>query len=203
MRQRFMEDGFDNYHPHEVLEQVLFFVIPRANTNETAHALLNRFGSVEGVLDASTDELEQVPGIGRKAAEYLASLKENFAQSVLAEYRDKDSFDGFALAFLADFVCSPAKPGRLCVVLSDELGNVMAVHTVDAVPNDDGGIDCRKTAERIAQISGSAVCRIVTSDDELIDPERAAVLFRTVNGMGCRLEQILLTENGSLYLLVP
>lgn len=203
MRMRFEEDGFDNYRPHEVLEQVLFFVIPRANTNETAHALLEKFGTLENVLDASANELTEVPGIGRKAAEYLASLKENFAQSLLAEYRDKDSFDRFALAFLADLECSPSRPGRLYAVLMDELGNVMSVHSADAVMNDDGGIDCRKTAEEIARIAGSAVCRIVTADESLLDPEQASGLYRTVNGMGCRLEQILLTENGSLYLMVP
>lgn len=70
IRQRFAEDGFESYQPHKVLEQVLFTVIPRVNTNETAHALLDRFGFVEGVLDAPVDELTKIPGIGKTAADH-------------------------------------------------------------------------------------------------------------------------------------
>lgn len=50
MRERFSGRGFLGYQPHEVLEQFLYDVIPRGDTNETAHLLLQKFGSLDGVL---------------------------------------------------------------------------------------------------------------------------------------------------------
>lgn len=53
---------------HEMLELLLFSVIPRGNTNDTAHALIKRFGSLYNVFSASVEELMSVEGIGEKAA---------------------------------------------------------------------------------------------------------------------------------------
>lgn len=59
MRDRFYDGGevFDNFKPHEVLEMILYFTIPRRNTNELAHALIDRFGSFHGVLNADRNDL--------------------------------------------------------------------------------------------------------------------------------------------------
>ena len=74
MFQRFMESGFDGYQPHEILEVLLFEVQPRRNTNELAHRLLDRFGSLRGVLCADRDALMQVRGVGRVTADYITSI---------------------------------------------------------------------------------------------------------------------------------
>jgi DNA repair protein RadC len=57
MRDKFFNEGFKNFGPHEVIEFLLFFTIPRVNTNETAHRLLHRFGSVSALFDASKEAL--------------------------------------------------------------------------------------------------------------------------------------------------
>ncbi len=75
MREKFLHYGIDKYTPpHEVLEMLLFYAIPRKNTNPIAHALINRFGSLSGVLDASIDELCRVEGVGRGAATLLKMI---------------------------------------------------------------------------------------------------------------------------------
>jgi DNA repair protein RadC len=61
----------DALEDHEYLEALLFNAIPRINTNGIAHKLLARFGSFQGVLDASVSELKSVQGIGENAARYL------------------------------------------------------------------------------------------------------------------------------------
>ena len=71
MRQQFLEGGIDHFTPHQVLELLLFYAIPRQDTNETAHRLIKRFGSIGGVLDAEYDELCEVKGIGERTATLL------------------------------------------------------------------------------------------------------------------------------------
>lgn len=68
LRARFLEYGLDNFNDLNALELLLFYAIPRRDTNEIAHALLECFGSLEGVFYASERELLQVPGIGTNAA---------------------------------------------------------------------------------------------------------------------------------------
>ncbi|MBQ7983702.1 MAG: hypothetical protein IJ302_09030 [Clostridia bacterium] len=58
----------NNFVDHELLELLLFFAQPRVNTNETAHRLLRRFGSVRGVMEAPTAALLQVEGVGKRSA---------------------------------------------------------------------------------------------------------------------------------------
>ena len=58
----------------QVLELVLFYCIPRKDTNPIAHALLDHFGSLSQVLEASVEELQKVPGIGENTAIYLTML---------------------------------------------------------------------------------------------------------------------------------
>lgn len=68
MRHRFLEHGLDNFSDVNVLELLLFYAIPRRDTNELAHALLDHFGSLSAVFEASIRELESVTGIGEGAA---------------------------------------------------------------------------------------------------------------------------------------
>lgn len=56
---------------HEYLEVFLFNALPRKNTNDLAHRLLRRFGSVKGVFGAKLDELMTVQGVGESVASYI------------------------------------------------------------------------------------------------------------------------------------
>ena len=53
LKERFLKDGLDGFEPHNVLELLLFFAVPQRDTNEIAHQLINHFGSLSGVFDAS------------------------------------------------------------------------------------------------------------------------------------------------------
>ncbi len=73
LRERFLKEGLDSFRAHNVLELILFYAIPRKDTNELAHALLERFGTFSGVLDASVEELCKVKGISYSAAVLIKS----------------------------------------------------------------------------------------------------------------------------------
>ncbi len=76
MRAKVKEYGLASFAEHEALEYVLFFAIPRQNTNPIAHALLDRFGSFADVLEADEKELVTVPGVGPATAHFLHTLTE-------------------------------------------------------------------------------------------------------------------------------
>ena len=68
MKARYKDHGLDNFNDVNVLELLLFYAIPRKDTNEIAHALLDHFGSLDRVFEASIPELEAVPGVGESSA---------------------------------------------------------------------------------------------------------------------------------------
>ena len=74
VKNRFLAEGFDHFEPHNILEMLLFYAIPQKDTNELAHSLINRFGSLEKVFDASFDELLTVPGIKEHSATLIKMI---------------------------------------------------------------------------------------------------------------------------------
>lgn len=74
MWDRIKRFGFESLEPHEQLEVILYNPISRGNTNETAHEIIKRFGSVYAALIADPKELMKIKGVGPKVAEYLNSL---------------------------------------------------------------------------------------------------------------------------------
>jgi len=84
LRARFLEYGLDNFNDLNALELLLFYAIPRRDTNEIAHALLECFGSLEGVFYASERELLQIPGIGTNAAALIRLVPQLMKKSALS-----------------------------------------------------------------------------------------------------------------------
>lgn len=74
LRQRFRSAGLDAFAPHEALELLLTYAIPRRDVKPIAYQLMNRFGSLHAVLKASVDELKQVEGVGESAAILIAMI---------------------------------------------------------------------------------------------------------------------------------
>lgn len=71
-RARFRANGLNGFAPHEVLELILGYAIPRRDVNPLAHKLLKHFGTLHNVFDAQVDDLLRVEGIGEYAAVMLA-----------------------------------------------------------------------------------------------------------------------------------
>lgn len=74
LKNRFITEGLDGFEPHQILELILFYSIPRRDTNELAHLLINKYGSLSGVLEADPKDLSQTPGIGENSAILLSLI---------------------------------------------------------------------------------------------------------------------------------
>lgn len=70
-RAQFYDHGSDAFADHELLELLLFYGIARKDVNALAHALIEEFGSLEGVFSAPIEALEEIDGIGTQTAVLL------------------------------------------------------------------------------------------------------------------------------------
>ena len=90
LRERFRKTGVDGLHDYELLELLLTYAIPRRDVKPLAKHLIQRFGSLSGVLNASQRELEAVPGMGSTSATLIRLVKDLFGAYVGEKMTDKD-----------------------------------------------------------------------------------------------------------------
>ncbi len=76
LKTRFQKTGLEGFAEHEILELILFYAIPRQDTNPLAHALIDHFGSLYAVLSADINDLTEVKGIGENAASLIRLFKD-------------------------------------------------------------------------------------------------------------------------------
>lgn len=74
LRARFLTEGLDHFEDHQILELLLFYAIPRIDTNPVAHKLIDRFGSLSAVLEADPRDLASVDGIGSNVATFFTLI---------------------------------------------------------------------------------------------------------------------------------
>ena len=89
LRKRYLASGLDSFADHEVLELLLFQFLPYRDTNEIAHALIDKFGSLPNVLDATAEQLMTVKGISNVTAVNLSLLKQVFFRCQRSIVEDK------------------------------------------------------------------------------------------------------------------
>ena len=90
LKNRFLNEGLDNFEPLQVLELLLFYAIPRQDTNPIAHALLDHFGTLAQVMEAPVEELRKVPGMGDSAATFLSLVTSASRYYLKVESRKND-----------------------------------------------------------------------------------------------------------------
>lgn len=79
VKNEFFENGFnENTPPHKVIEMLLFYCIPRKDTNIIAHDLLDRFGSISNLIDAPIEQITDVAGAGINTAMFIKLLRTVF-----------------------------------------------------------------------------------------------------------------------------
>lgn len=88
LKKRFYEHGLESFTDIEALELLLFYAVPRRDTNEMAHRLLDFFGSYRAVMEADAYELAQVPGVGESAAGLIRLVAELGRRYGIAERKE-------------------------------------------------------------------------------------------------------------------
>ena len=89
VRKRFEENGLEGFYDHQVLEFLLFYGIPRKDTNDIAHNLLNKFGSLSAMFDTTVESLEE-SGLSYNAAILIKLISEVCARYYQDKYHQKE-----------------------------------------------------------------------------------------------------------------
>jgi DNA repair protein RadC len=88
LRRRVLDRGADSLADYELLEYLLFGVRRQGDTKPTAKALIDRFGSVAGVLAAPAAELATVKGVSEATIALIAVTAETARRAVREEIAD-------------------------------------------------------------------------------------------------------------------
>lgn len=90
LRKRYNDEGLENFDDVNVLELLLFYAIPRADTLSLAHRLISAFGSLKGVFDAPFDSLLQFEGLGERTAVFLKLIPDICSRYIMekSEYAE-------------------------------------------------------------------------------------------------------------------
>lgn len=90
VKERFLTYGVESFNEIQLLEALLFYGIPKKDTNDTAHLLLDTFGSFKKVLEADYKELVRINGIGENAASLIKFFQMASKKYLEFEYTKTD-----------------------------------------------------------------------------------------------------------------
>lgn len=201
LRETFLEHGLQSMNDINALELLLFYALPRRDTNETAHLLLERFGSLHGVFSAPFEDLREVDGIGDYAAALITLVPEIMKKSSLSRSREIRQIRSSAEAgeYLLPYfmneqdevvymLCLDTKRAVICCA---EMGRGV-VNTVDA--------NIRRMVEKALKVKASSVILAHNHPDGIAIPSReddifTKALYNALETVGIRLEDHIIVAD--------
>lgn len=201
LRETFLEHGLQSMNDINALELLLFYALPRRDTNETAHLLLKRFGSLHGVFSAPFEDLREVDGIGDYAAALITLVPEIMKKSSLSRSREirqiRNSADAgeYLLPYFMNeqdevvyMLCLDTKRAVICCA---EMGRGV-VNTVDA--------NIRRMVEKALKVKASSVILAHNHPDGIAIPSReddifTKALYNALETVGIRLEDHIIVAD--------
>ncbi len=151
MLERFRKQGLDGFNDHEALELLLYFAIPRGDTNPIAHRLMDTFHTYHSVIEATPEALASVEGIGEKTAALIVLVRETMRRYGI-DKAEKD-MQGLALdtsdkmsRYLSPYFTGISEE-RFVALATDIQGRVLGVQEISRGTIRATHIEIRKLAE--------------------------------------------------------
>ena len=201
LRARFAEHGLDSFNELNALELLLCYAIPRRDTNEIAHRLLNAFGSLSGVFQASMQELTSVPGIGENAATLILMVPQIVKKAHVSKAKEtkiiRNSTDAgnYLLPYFLDepdeIVMMLCLDNKRAVICCREMGRGV-VNCVDA--------NIRRMVETALKVKTTTVIVAHNHPNGVALPSReddnfTRTLYRSLGLLGITLEDHIIVAN--------
>ena len=201
LRERFAEHGLESFNELNALELLLCYAIPRRDTNEIAHRLLNAFGSLSGVFEASMQELTSIPGIGENAATLILMVPQLVKKARVSKAKEtkiiRNSTDAgnYLLPYFLDepdeIVMMLCLDNKRAVICCREMGRGV-VNCVDA--------NIRRMVETALKVKTSTVIIAHNHPNGVALPSReddsfTRTLYRSLGLLGITLEDHIIVAN--------
>ena len=148
VKSEFLTRGMEGWPAHRVLEMLLFYAIPQGDVNGVAHDLIERFGSLSGVFDATIEDLKTVPGVGEHSA-ILLKMMPQIGQAYVADRASKGvlvRYAGDAVEQLRPYFYG-ARNEMVYVLCTDGKGKLLGVRKVSEGCVESAEINIRRTVE--------------------------------------------------------
>lgn len=204
MRHRFLSGGLEHFADHEALELLLFYAIPRRDTNPIAHTLMDRYGSLSAVLAAPVEDLQKVDGIGESAAILLKLVPHICYKARLADAARQDlvlNTADRAGAYLLERFAGERNEViyQLCL---DRKGKMVACKRLGEGNIGSAALDIRRLVENAIHSNASAVILAhnhpsglaLPSDEDFVATDRAKAALATI---GVQLSDHLIVADGT------
>ncbi|VVT18159.1 DNA repair protein RadC [Rhizobium sp. EC-SD404] len=182
LRDRFRDQGASGLADYELLELLLFRMLPRRDTKPIAKALIARFGSLSEVLGAPPHLLSEIDGIGEAAAldlKVVAAIGQRMlkgeiaARQVLASWKQVIDYCHAAMAFETREQFRILFLDKKNMLIADE---VQQIGTVDHTP-----VYPREVMRRALELSASALILVHNHPSGDPTPSRADIdMTRTI-----------------------
>ena len=184
---------------HEILEIILYSVIPRKDTNGVSHTILNVFGSLANVFSAKKEELMSIDGVGEKVASQLILIGK--LSEVVSKKKDCDlkedkswiSFDKHKQE-LFDFFKN-FKEEHLLIILLDKKRNRIAKFDIQASGNDKVETEISTIAKSLAIYHPKYVITCHNHPSGIIEPSQIDDINTKKVYMLCELHGATLIDN--------
>lgn len=202
VRRRFLKEGLFNFEPHNVLEFLLFYTIPRKDTNEIAHSLMQNFGTLSSVLEADYEELVKIDGISENSAVILKLIPEisKYYQLDKQNKRDKlDTYDKIGKFMLPYFVGE--KDEAVYLLCLDSKLNCLSCNCLRRGSVNSANINARMLTNAALKVNAVSVVLAHNHPGGLAIPSAEDInttymLTETLKPLGiCLLDHIIVADN--------
>ena len=158
LRERAAAGGLVALPDYELLELFLFRSIPKRDVKPLAKQLLGRFGSLSGVLGATSEELRTVAGVGEAVALDLKLLHEAALRTARAAIGKRPVISSWS-ALLAYVKTALAHEGReqFRVLFLDRKNQLIGDEVMNRGTVDHAPVYPREVMRRALELSASAV----------------------------------------------
>ena len=176
LRERLLKGGAEALADYEVLEYLLFAGMRQGDTKPVAKALLSRFGSLAGVLNADPAALKQVKGVGETSAAALKSVAIAARRMARSEVKDKPVLSSWQalIDYLATDMAGLTKE-RVRVLYLDSKNRLIDDHHHAEGSIDEAAIHPREVIRRAMDLGASAIILVHNHPSGNPEPSRADI----------------------------
>jgi len=174
LRRRFQKEGLAHFGPHQMLELLLCYAIPRRDVNPLAHRLIDRFGSLSGVFEAEYEELLRCPGVGENTATLLRMI----APLCRAYMMDKESrYPNFGDmhklgSYLVNYYIGETREKLVAIYLNNR-GEMIDLAVISEGTVNRTEVDARRVAEKALQHRAASVVLAHNHPDGTSEPSES------------------------------